>query len=139
MYAGALPFLFGAVYFLFGWAEYMPGISGSTMQHIVGIYGLVIASFMAGSLWGLHLNSTDKTVTIYIPILSNIAALALWVFFVFLAFSELMLAYSVMLLGLLAVDRQLCGKGVISQEYLQTRIIVSLIVIACLLTMAISA
>lgn len=56
-YAGAIPFLLCAILFAFK-IQKIP-ILGN-LQTVISTYSLVIASFMAGTHWGQHLQQTGK-------------------------------------------------------------------------------
>lgn len=74
-YAGAFPFVFFAICILFK-IQNLP-IFGDVI-HSTTIYGLIIASFMAGSHWGQQLNLNKKP-KFLLQLTSNTNAIVLWV------------------------------------------------------------
>lgn len=73
-YLGALPFVLGALLLLLG-IKIIPFLGATTF--VITAYGLVIASFMAGSHWGQQIATTDEQ-SRSIFLISNVMALALW-------------------------------------------------------------
>jgi hypothetical protein len=78
-YAGALPFMAGALLLLFN-SETLPLIGDA--QHAVLSYGLVILSFMAGVHWGQFLSGARGAFNLLLT--SNAIALAGWFGFLLL-------------------------------------------------------
>lgn len=128
MVAGVLPFVFGAAFLVF---DISSGALPGNVDYILGVYGLIIASFMAGSHWGLHLQRND-TWSLYLPVLSNVTALALWVGFLVLPIALLLAALALVFLLLLILDKFLYRDGVISFEYFRARSLVTAIVVPSL-------
>jgi hypothetical protein len=127
-YTGTLPFLFCALCFIEG-IQIIPFL-GSIYKVMSG-NGLVIASFMAGSHWGLHLRLSGKW-AIYLPVFSNVNATLLWGGFIFLSFKDLLIGFILTFIVLLLIDRKLFLDGLINREYFRVRCSVSLIVISSL-------
>lgn len=123
-YAGTLPFIFAALALGLG-IETMPVLGN--IKQVLSVYGLVIASFMAGSHWGqqLSLNQPWKNVLI---LTSNVQAIALWGAYVMLSFSALMLWLLLSFLLLLWVDYQLMRAGIVLKAYYQLRFRITAIV-----------
>lgn len=128
-YAGLLPFIGGALCFIAN-VEVIP-LLGDTVQ-VFGVYGLVIASFMAGSHWGIHLSLKDKW-SKYLPVLSNVNAILLWVSFLVFSFKVLLVALSVSFFASLFIDKKLLQNNVINIDYFRTRCWVTLIVVSTLI------
>lgn len=131
--AGTLPFVIPAILLLLGHTQ-LP-IVGNLSQ-VMSIYGIVIACFMAGSYWGLHLNREDGW-ALYLPALSN--GVALLVFFAFVlmpsvAFGYVLIAAFVLMLLL---DVELKMRGMISRNYLLWRMIATVLVVASLVVLAV--
>ena len=131
-YAGAIPFVVGA--FCLGIDIKILPVFGPVEQ-IISVYGLVIASFLAGIHWGQHLNATGSWKRI-LPILSNGAAVALWIGFLLLPFQALTGLFMLAFLFFLAIDYRLFQQALILPDYFRTRCIVSIIVIASLVVSA---
>ena len=124
-YAGSIPFLFGAVVL-------KTGVAGQNLsfdiQHLLSVYGLVIGAFMAGTLWGQQVNIHNVWQN-YLFICSNVIALALWLAFLLLSFTNLMIAYVFAFVVLLLIDHQLSKSGISNSAYFKLRFRVTLIVI----------
>ena len=124
-YAGSTPFLLGAVLL-------KTGVAGQNLsfdiQHLLSVYGLVIGSFMAGTLWGQQVNIHNVWQN-YLFICSNVIALALWMAFILFSFTNLMIAYVSAFVVLLLIDHQLSKSGISNSAYFKLRFRVTLIVI----------
>ena len=131
-YAGAIPFVVGSV--CLGIDIRTVPVFGPVEQ-IIGVYALVIASFLAGIHWGQHLNSTGSWQR-SLPLLSNGAAIALWIGFLILPFQALIGLFILAFLFFLAIDYRLFQQALIMPDYFRTRCIVSAIVIASLVVSA---
>ena len=131
-YAGAIPFVVGA--FCLGIDIKTLPVFGPVEQ-IISVYGLVIASFLAGIHWGQHLNATESWKHI-LPISSNGAAIILWIGFLLLPFQALIGLFILAFLFFLAIDYRLFQQALIMPDYFRTRSIVSAIVIASLVVSA---
>ena len=103
-YAGAIPFVFCAVCLSLDIQD-LP-LLGS-IERILGIYGLVISSFLAGARWGqlLHINKSQWVC--FFPVFSNVIAILLWLGFLVLSFKMQMVmfvaAFVVLLLSLIHI------------------------------------
>ena len=124
-YAGSIPFLFGAVLLTTGVGTQNLSIN---IQHLLSVYGLVISSFMAGTVWGQQVNRNSGW-QLYLLFCSNAIALALWAAFVMLSFTSLMIAYIIAFLVLLLIDYQLNRNGMSNDNYFQLRLRVTFIVV----------
>jgi hypothetical protein len=131
MYAGALPFIFCAACFLLHW-ESIP-LLGKT-SHILSVYGLIIASFMAGSHWGkaLNMNGPSKK---DILIASNLNAIFLWASFLLLEFHFHLILVVLMISFLASLwnDKKLLQASLIHFSYFFNRCIITAIVITTLI------
>ena len=130
MFAGVLPFVAGAVIAGFGLSLPAPL---SAWPEWYRAYTLVIGSFMAGTLWQSPVVSGDAPQT-GLLIISNIAALGLWVATGLLGPSAFLICAALVFAGLLICDYQ---RG-LEPGYLQARMAVSVIVCSCLIIVAVS-
>ena len=124
-YAGSIPFLLGAFLLI---ADIGTQKSISNIQHLLSVYGLVIGSFMAGTLWGQQLDENSGWQR-YVLLCSNTIALALWAAFVIFSFTSLMVAYAISFLALLLVDYQLSENGMSNVAYFKLRFRATIIVV----------
>ena len=132
--SGALPFILCALCLVADISD-IP-LLGSTSQ-VLSIYGLVIASFMAGVHWGQHLTSNTKA-SRFLAITSNINAILLWLAFLLLSFPLFIVTLIISFLVLLIIDKQLYFEDVIESSYFYTRVGVTLTVVLCLLISGVS-
>lgn len=111
-YAGALPFLCGAIFMVLNINE-LP-LLGSTQAALLS-YGLLIVSFMAGVHWGQYLSGARPSVNLLFS--SNAVALLAW--FGFLVLPAIL--FCILLIALFAtlyiIDLQLHTNS----QYLNTR------------------
>ena len=129
-YSGALPFVFCAALMALGHRHV--ALAGE-LPTIINTYSLVIIVFMSGIYWGLYLNGQISQ-NIYLLIISNIITILSWLAFLLISMPIVLLFYSVMFLILLIIDYKLLEENVITQNYFKTRMTVTSIVIASLLT-----
>lgn len=129
-YSGALPFVFCAALMALGHRHI--ALAGE-LPTIINTYSLVIIVFMSGIYWGLYFNGQIYQ-KIYLLIISNIITILSWLAFLFIGMPIVLLFYSVMFLILLIIDYKLLEENVITQNYFKTRMTVTAIVIASLLT-----
>ena len=129
--AGTLPFVLPAIWLTIGWSWTLLGDAHLLMSS----YGLLIVSFMAGSLWGIHLKRTDGW-SRFLPVFTNAVALVCWFSFLMLSFTTQMwvLALSFSLLWL--VDLKLWQEHIITKGYMAVRTVASGIVVFSLLVAA---
>lgn len=127
-YAGALPFIICA--FLINADIEALGFLGET-KHILAVYGLVIATFMAGSHWGQHL-SLQKPWDLYLPVSSNVITVLLWVIFLVTSFDVFLLALVVTFILQLVIDFYLYRDDVIDCDYFKTRLVTTTVVVLSL-------
>ena len=135
-YAGAIPFALGAIFLNFD-IEDIPPLG--TVENIMSVYGVMIASFMAGAHWGQHFQIKNRFWHFYLPIVSNIVVLVLWVSFLMLSFKMFMAMLGVGFVALLGVDYYLFRLNVITNHYLKTRFYVTIVVVACLVVAGVVA
>ncbi len=128
-YAGTLPFIACASYLLFNKVQFP--ILGS-IEKVLSVYALVIASFLAGAHWGQHLHLDGKWSRI-LPISSNIIVVTLWLAFLMLPFKILLSLFIAAFFLLLLIDYYLFKKNVITLSYFKTRCYATAIVILTLI------
>ena len=104
---------------------------GATVD-VVGAYGLVIASFLSGTHWQLHLNQNAGW-SLFLALSSNVMAISLWTVFLVLAPEAFFLALSFIFLIFLAIDHRLAICGLINKRYFSTRAGVTGIVVLSLI------
>ena len=129
-YAGAIPFVFCAVCLSLDIQAL--SLLGS-IERILGIYGLVISSFLAGAHWGQHLHINKSQWVRFLPILSNFIAVLLWLGFLLLSFKMQMATFVTAFFILLIIDHRLFQMNFITRHYFHTRFFVSAIVITLLI------
>ncbi len=134
-FAGAIPFVFGAILLVLG-IDRLWLIGETTIW--LGAYGAVIASFMAGVHWGQHLSLSGRFKQL-LPLSSNAAALLTWFSWVWLSFTAFLVILALVFALLALIDVALKREGVITAEYLETRLIVSMLVIISLLVALIAS
>lgn len=133
-FAGAIPFIVCAVFITIGIDAVR--VLGET-EEILAVYGLVIASFMAGAHWGNHLSlADDDPWAVKLPIYSNIIAIVLWLGFLSLSVAGFLWLLVIGFIGLLIIDYNLNIAGIISSKYLAVRKYVTLIVVLSLVVSA---
>jgi hypothetical protein len=129
MFLGVLPFAAGAVIAAFRIT--MPDVL-SAWPEWYRAYALVIGSFMAGTLWQAPSASGAGTAFL---VLSNLAALSLWIATGVLDQSSFLMFAALVFAGLLVCDYQ----RKLAPDYLQARAAVTVLVCSCLIIVAVSA
>lgn len=131
-YAGSVPFIACAVWLASG--THTLELFGETLEvsQILGIYAVIIASFMAGAHWGQHVNRDDVW-AVFLSLSSNACAIILFFAYVLLSFPTFLILAAILFLYLLYVDGKLYKAGHISHHYIKTRCGVTVIVFASLL------
>jgi len=124
-FLGTLPFIICAASFVSD-VQAIP-VLGDT-RNVLGAYALVITAFMAGSHWGQHLDLDNKWGD-YLPIISNVIAVLVWIGFLVLPFKIVLFVFTISFLVLLWIDQKLCQNDLISYEYLRTRYLITIIVV----------
>ncbi|WP_438994033.1 DUF3429 domain-containing protein [Pseudemcibacter sp.] len=135
-YAGTLPFIFCATCLISG-VNIIP-ILGDT-EKVLSVYGLIIASFIAGAHWAQHLNVNDCIWSRSLAILSNTIAVLLWFGFLLLSFKILLGILAAVFIMLIIIDYRLFQMDIITLHYFQTRIFVTCIVITSFIISGISS
>ncbi len=134
-FAGTIPFIICAVFITVGIEAVR--VLGET-ENILSVYGLVIASFMAGAQWGNHLGLADNNRwALRLPILSNIIAVLLWLGFLSLSVDGFIWLLVISFLVLLMIDYGLHLADIIDNKYFKVRIYVTVIVIGSLIISAV--
>lgn len=133
-FAGALPFVFGALAMLMG-LNTLP-VLGS-VQEMVLAYGLAILSFMAGVHWGQHLSGLNCRTNLLVT--SNVITVSAWLGYLTLAPYQFAILLMELFVALLLVDRQLSALGSLNSAYAQTRHGVTILVVLSLAAVAILA
>ena len=129
-FAGTLPFILCAILITIGVDAIR--VLGRT-EDVLTVYGLVIATFMAGAQWGNHLSlADDNSWAIRLPILSNIVALILWLGFLTLSIAGFIWLLIISFIALLTIDYGLYQAQIISAKYFSVRKYVTLIVVIAL-------
>lgn len=120
-YLGILPFLLAAIA-----SKQYPDLMGLNYDEIILTYGAIIASFIAGSHWGMYLYK-DTHINLFIH--SNIMALLAW----FALVADIPGSEGILLICffyLLFIDKQVSNAGMMEDWYLRLRIVASTLVIA---------
>lgn len=133
-YVGAVPFVAGAALTA---AEAGPSTPYPPTA-IVGLWALVITSFMAGAHWGYYLADRGQ-IDINLFLTSTIVAIVGWLAFLLLSVPHALYAFAFLFAVLLLIDRRLYLGGHIDAAYWRIRLTVTMIVIAALAVTAISA
>ena len=134
VYAGSLPFIILAV-FLLCEVELVPYL-GQTIN-ILATYGLVISVFLAGVHWGQYLASVDGS-PIYLPIISNIIAVFVWVAYLVMPIHVYLISLIVVFALLVAIDFKLGKTKQISHSYFELRLRVTFVVLISLAVAALT-
>ena len=87
---------------------------------------------MTGVHWGQHLSLSGRLKRL-LPLSSNAAALLTWFSWVWLSFTAFLVVLALVFALLALIDVALKREGVITADYLETRLIVSMLVIISLL------
>ena len=135
-YAGAIPFIFCAAC-LFADIHQIPKLG--SIEKILSVYGLLIASFLAGAHWGQHLHINKAHWNSSLAIFSNIIAVLLWLGFLVLNFKILIGMFIATFILQLTIDYRLLKMSIITHHYFQTRFFVSAIVITSLIISGITS
>lgn len=133
-FAGAIPFV-ACAYLLMMNVVTVP-ILGSVVD-VLSVYGLVIASFMAGAHWGNHLDlADDNKWAIRLPLYSNVIALGFWLGFLILSAIGFIWLLVIGFISLLVIDYSLHRAQIISDVYFKIRQYVTVIVVVSLVVAA---
>ena len=133
-FAGAIPFIACALLLVIGISD-IP-ILGATAD-VLSAYGLVIASFMAGSQWGNHLSlADDDKWAIRLPLASNVIAIVLWLGFLMLPVIGFIWLLVIGFTSMWMIDYGLNRAHIITPDYFKVRTYVTAIVIVSLIVTA---
>ncbi len=128
-YAGGLPFVACALLPYAGITELGPL---GAWDHVLVMYGLAIASFLAGTHWAFEL-ARPGTYAISLFVMSNVIVVVVWLA-ALVANAAIALAVQCMaFLVLLAVDKAVAAEGGMPPGYLAMRQRITFIVLAALL------
>ena len=126
--AGLIPFIACALLLSTG-VESVPWLG--SVSTLLSVYGLVIASFLAGSHWGQHLDQQNM-LRPWLAYSSNVCAIALWLGFSLATFTVFIWLLMGVFLLLLGVDIVLFRAKFITGNYVKMRVIVTVIVVLSL-------
>lgn len=119
-FAGALPFIIALLFTFLGYEFF--NVSG---QQWFLTYGLLILSFMAGTLWGQVVNQTTKT----IAIVTNIITLLAWFAFLLADTTTILTVNALGFIALYLLESQLMTLVKRPSYYLRLRLHVTAIVV----------
>ncbi|MEM8594610.1 MAG: DUF3429 domain-containing protein [Pseudomonadota bacterium] len=128
-FAGTLPFIGCVLLMHFGVSE-LPLFG--PLYNILSVYALVIATFLAGTLWGQHLHLEGDWPQ-KLLIWSNAITIVLWLGFLVLGFTQILMMCIVAFIALLFIDLRLFKDGILDRSYIQVRVIATIIVVAALI------
>ena len=130
-FAGTIPFVACAIFITLGVDAIR--VLGTT-EDVLCVYGLVIASFMAGAHWGNHLSLADDNPWAFkLPVFSNMIALVLWLGFLSLSTVGFLWLLVIGFIIMLIIDYALSQAQVISADYFKVRKYVTLLVVISLI------
>ena len=133
-FAGAIPFVACALLLVIGIID-IPYLGA--VADILSAYGLVIASFMAGSQWGNHLSlADDDKWAVRLPLVSNVIAIVLWLGFLMLPVVGFIWLLVIGFASMLMIDYGLNCARIITPDYFKVRTYVTAIVIVSLIVAA---
>ena len=127
-YAGSLPFILCAL-FLFNGLQTLPYF-GDTAK-VLKVYGLVIASFMAGVHWGQYLAGRVE-LPIHLPIISNVISIFVWASFLMFPIRWYLVSLILVFIILLLIDFFLWRRKQLSRLYFWSRVVVTITVLLSL-------
>ncbi|MCG3880156.1 DUF3429 domain-containing protein [Psychrobacter sp. Ps6] len=133
-FAGAIPFVACALLLVIGIID-IPYLGA--VADILSAYGLVIASFMAGSQWGNHLSlADDDKWAVRLPLVSNVIAIVLWLGFLMLPVVGFIWLLVIGFASMLMIDYGLNRARIITPDYFKVRTYVTAIVVVSLIVAA---
>lgn len=132
-FAGAVPFIVAATLTLLG-VSALPWV-GPVVSAVM-VYGVIIASFMAGSLWGLQL-ALPRPTRLMLAFGSNVFAVGLWLAYLSGNIPLMLIGLIVVFIALVLIDVCLNVADIISRQYLYLRAVVTAIVVCCLGTVGV--
>lgn len=113
-YFGLIPFVFFSLCLILGYSDFL--IFGNIIKAI-SLYGVVIASFMAGTNWGRQINLEPSSTKIFIQLTSNLNAIIIWFGYLNLDPKDFILLLIAEFLVLLKVDYYFLKLNLISTKY----------------------
>ena len=128
-YAGALPFIAGAV-------SHVIGFGDVNAANLTCYWAFTILMFMAGTLWGIQVVAPQK-VAPNLLIASNVVVLATCAALWFVPFNEAALLFAIGFGVLLWLDRRAVEAGATDSAYGTMRTRVTAFVVACLVLIAV--
>ncbi len=123
-FAGALPFLAAIAALLLG-----PALATAHVWQAVLAYGAVIASFVSGIHWGLHIYR-DRGLPINLLISSNLCALAAWAALLVPSRQGALVLLIAVFATLFAIDHMLYAAKAHAHWFYKLRATITVIVIA---------
>ncbi len=146
MVLGLIPFIFAAVAAL---ADINKIFFISDINRLISFYCLAIISFMSGAVWGIILMRKFSEKQFTTPswhysskyfYLSNALTLSAWCGLFFAPDSQVFfIISSICFCILLLIDKLFCELNVIDKEYFNSRCLITLGVLACLLVIIIKS
>ncbi|AJI53796.1 DUF3429 domain-containing protein [Francisella philomiragia] len=113
-YFGLTPFVFFSLCLILGYSDFL--IFGNIIKAI-SLYGVVIASFMAGTHWGRQINLEPSFTKTLIQVASNLNAIVIWIGYLNLDPIDFMLLLIAEFLVLLKIDYYFFKLELISSKY----------------------
>ena len=133
IFAGLVPFFICTLCLVFD-VNSLPLLGSTT--HVLKLYSLTIAVFLAGCHWGQHLSLDGKWVRL-LPLTSNIIAITLWLVFLACTFKIFIIVCVLFFIVLLGIDYRLFENDHISVEYFRTRSLVTVNVCLTMITVGV--
>ncbi|MBY7734546.1 DUF3429 domain-containing protein [Francisella philomiragia] len=113
-YFGLTPFVFFSLCLILGYSDFL--IFGNIIKAI-SLYGVVIASFMAGTHWGRQINLEPSFTKTLIQVTSNLNAIIIWIGYLNLDPKDFILLLIAEFLVLLKIDYYFFKLDLISSKY----------------------
>ncbi|MEY8701786.1 DUF3429 domain-containing protein [Francisella philomiragia] len=113
-YFGLTPFVFFSLCQILGYSDFL--IFGNIIKAI-SLYGVVIASFMAGTHWGRQINLEPSFTKTLIQVASNLNAIVIWIGYLNLDPKDFILLLIAEFLVLLKIDYYFFKLELISSKY----------------------
>jgi hypothetical protein len=127
VFAGSVPFI-GLL--LLQWVQLLPDLDS---RQLFNSYALVILSFLCGSHWGAGIVGSSRLAPVFF-VITNVLVLLLWMTHQWLSTAVFQVVVLVELGLLLAMDHWLRRAGLLSQWYMDTRMRITVVVAACVMT-----
>jgi hypothetical protein len=126
--AGVIPFAIPTLWLLAGLGS-LPLLGAP--EATLASYGLVIASFLAGSQWGVHLSAPSRA-GFWLALSSNLVAICLWLLHTLLSSQSLLIGLVGCFVWLVCVDFAGYKAQLLERTYLQLRATITAVVIVLL-------